>query len=368
MNAEIDASTGYNNQYQNVGKTSNKGVELALNASLVRTKDFNLNMNLTYNLNYNNVDELNEAFGDEIRYGTGWGSSALMPGDDYIIKVGEPVGLVRGYTSNGFYTLDDFNYTDGKYVLKDGVPDITDPGIYVAYPKGSEWNAVIPDGQNAFPGCVKLEDIDGDGKVDTGDISIIGKIQPHHTGGFAFTGNYKNFDFNASFAYQLDGKVYNAQSMVQYNGGKETGLGKNKIDFIKDAYKLYDVNSSGELYAVTDPNELAALNAGAKYPLPFYESSIVLSEYVESAAYLRLSNITIGYTLPKTLTQKAYIQSARVYVTGGNLFCITGYSGLDPDVNADPKKGSNQKYPTIGLDYGSYHRARTLTIGLNVKF
>ena len=368
MNAEIDASTGYKNQYQNVGQTSNKGIELALNASLVRSKDFNLNMNLTYNLNYNKVDKLSEAFGDEIRYGTNWGSSALMPGDDYIIKVGEPVGLVRGYTSDGYYSINDFDYVNGKYVLKAGVPDITDPGIYVAYPIGNEWKAALPEGQNAFPGCVKLKDVNEDGNVDTGDISVIGKIQPHHTGGFAFTGNYKNFDFNANFAYQLDGKVYNAQAMVQYNGGKETGLGKNKIGFIKDAFKIYDVNSSGELYAVTNPNELAALNADAKYPLPYYESSIVLSEYVESAAYLRLSSLTLGYTLPKSITNKIFIQSARFYVTGGNLFCLSGYSGLDPDVNADPKKGSNQKYPTIGLDYGSYHRARTFTVGINVKF
>ena len=366
MNAEIDASTGYKNQFQNVGQTSNKGVELALNAAIVRSKDFNLNMNITYNLNFNKVDKLSEAFGDEIRYGTNWGSSALMPGDDYIIKVGEPVGLVRGYTSDGFYQISDFDYVGGKYVLKAGVPDI-DSGIYVAYPKGSAWNAVIPEGQNAFPGAVKLKDLDGSGMVDTGDISVIGKIQPHHTGGFAFTGNYKNLDFNANFAYQLDGKIYNAQAMVQYNGGKETGLGKNKIAFINDAFKIYDVNASGELYAVTDPNQLATLNANAKYPLPYYESSIVLSEYVESAAYLRLSSLTIGYTLPKAWIRNCFIESARFYVTGGNLFTITGYSGLDPDVNADPTK-NNSKYPTIGLDYGSYHRARTFTVGLNVKF
>ena len=110
----------------------------------------------------------------------------------------------------------------------------------------------------------------------------------------------------------------------------------------------------------------ASLNVGKSRPVPFYEASVVLSEFVESAAYLRLSNITLGYTLPKSWTKKAYIQSARIYVTGGNLFCITGYSGLDPDVNVDP--GMNSNYPTLGMDYGAYHRARTFTVGLNVKF
>ena len=362
MRTEIDSSSGYSYQYQNIGKTSNKGIELALNAAIIRSKDLNLNFNLTYNYNNNNVDEL--ADGRDIQYGSNWGSSALMPGLDYLIREGEPLGLIRGYTSDGVYTLDDFNYVDGQYVLKEGVADLAS-SVITNYYKGPDWDAAIPQGQGAFPGALKLKDLNEDGIVNSDDVDIIGKVQPHHTGGFGFSGNYKSLDFSANFTYQLDGKVYNASSMCQYAGGKETGLAKNHRDFISESYQLYDV-VNGELVAATDPTVFAKLNEGKSRPVPFYEASVVLSEFVESAAYLRLSNITLGYTLPKAWTRKAYIESARIYVTGGNLFCLTGYSGLDPDVNVDTAMNSN--YPTLGMDYGAYHRARTFTVGLNVKF
>jgi TonB-linked SusC/RagA family outer membrane protein len=360
MNQTIDSSTGYTNQYANIGQTSNKGIELALNAAILRSKDFNLNLNLTYNLNFNNVDEL--ANHNDIYYGSGWGSSALMPAYDYMLREGEPVGLIRGYTSDGFYTVDDFNYSNGVYTLKDGVADISS-NVYVNYPGQSNFN--LAEGQNAFPGCIKLKDIDGSGVVDEDDVSIIGRVQPHHTGGFGLSGNYKGLDFSANFTYQIGGKVYNAAAMTQYAAGKEPGYGQNRRSWLSDYYQIYDVQD-GELVAVTDPDALNALNANAGHPLPFYEASIVLSEFVEDASFLRLSNLTIGYTFPKKWTSRIGIQNARIYVTGGNLFCITGYSGLDPEVNTDSSR--NDYYPTIGMDYGSYQRARTFTVGLNVKF
>lgn len=360
MRQEIDSSTGYSYQYSNIGQTSNKGAELAINAAIVRSKDFNLNLNATYNLNYNNVDKLQDH--SDIQYGSGWGSSALMPGNDYLLSEDQPVGLIRGYTSDGFYTVNDFTYADGVYTLKSGIPDLSS-STYTAYPKPSELKT--PKGQNAFPGAIKLKDLNDDGIVDSKDVSVIGKIQPHHTGGFGFSGNYKGFDFSANFTYQIGGKVYNASAMNEYTGGKEPGIGKNRRDFISDCYRLYDVQN-GELVAVTDPDALNALNANATRPLPFYESNIVLSEFIESASFLRLSNLTIGYTLPQNWTKAAFIQSARIYVTGGNLFCLTGYSGLDPEVNVN--QDSNGNYPTLGMDYGAYARARTFTVGLNIKF
>lgn len=362
MNQEIDSSTGYSHQYTNIGKTSNKGVEVAVNAAIVRTKNFNLNFNWTHNLNFNKVEELQGH--KDILYGSGWGSSALMPGNDYMLAEGRPVGLVRGYTSDGFYTVDDFNYDAATktYTLKEGVPDISG-NVFVAYP--GQKNFTLAAGQQAFPGALKLKDLDNSGTVDEGDVSELGEIQPHHTGGFGFSGNWKGLDFSANFTYQLGGHIYNAAGMTQYSGGKEPGYGKNRRGFISDYFRIYDVQD-GQLVSVTDPEGLRTLNAGAGHPLPYYESSIVLSEFFESASFLRLSNITIGYTFPKTWTQKLMMESARLYCTMGNLFCLTGYSGLDPEVNTDMTRNDN--YPTIGMDYGSYHRARTFTVGLNVKF
>lgn len=105
MRQEIDSSTGYSYQYRNIGQTSNKGVELALNYHLIRTKDFNLNVSATYNFNKNNIDELDG--GKDIYYNSGWGSSAQHPSYDYVLSEGKPVGVIRGFKSAGFYTVDD---------------------------------------------------------------------------------------------------------------------------------------------------------------------------------------------------------------------------------------------------------------------
>lgn len=360
MRQEIDSSTGYSYQYRNIGQTSNKGFELALNYHLIRTKNFNLNLSATYNFNKNNIDELDG--GKDIYYNSGWGSSAQQPSYDYVLKEGNPVGVIRGFKSAGYYTVDDFDYNNGVYKLKKGVSDIS-TAILINYPKSSALQ--VAKGQIAFPGALKVEDVDGSGVADLDDIVNIGEVQAKHTGGFSLSGNYKNIDFGANFSYQIGGKVYNVATMSQLGGGKETGLGRNKIANLADAFQLYDVQNGG-LVAVTEPTALKQLNANAKYAVPYYEGAVILSDYVEDASYLRLSTLTLGYTLPKAWTTKAYMQKVRVYVTGGNLFCLTGYSGLDPEVNADPAK--SKSYPTLGLDWGAYMRARTFTVGLNVEF
>ena len=94
-------------------------------------------------------------------------------------------------------------------------------------------------------------------------------------------------------------------------------------------------------------------------------SSYQSTRYLEDASYLRLNALTIGYTIPKAITKKFAVQNLRVYATGGNLFCLTGYSGLDPEVNT---KYSSNDYPKIGVDRGAYPRARTFTFGINVEF
>jgi hypothetical protein len=275
-----------------------------------------------------------------------------------------PVGVVQGFKKEGvgFYTVDDFDIVNGPYVLKSGIPDISTAITGTCNPnKGFP----RPDGQTAFPGMLRLQDLDGSGVVDNADVTNIGEIMAHHTGGFNFSGNYKWFDFNANFTYQLGGKIYNAQRMSQLNGGKETGIGKNKMSFINDMYHLTKIEN-GELVVVTDANELRNLNSGAKYPVAYGEQNVVYDEFIEDASYLRLSNFTIGYTMPKKLTQKAKIERFRVYFTAGNVFTITGYKGLDPDVNVNPTANSN--YPTLGLDYGAYMRPKTFTFGINLDF
>lgn len=360
MKVPIEASVGYSYQFQNVGQTSNKGVELALGVDLVRSKDFNLTLNATYNFNKNNIDKLSDsALADNH---TGWGSSMRVPYYDYIIREGEPVGLIQGFKSLGFYTVDDFTYANGVYTLKPGIPDVQ---TIVNYPSGIK--PLTPEGQNAYPGAAKFEDVSGDGVVNGDDATIIGHTMPKHTGGFTLSANYKSIDFSAGFTYQIGGDVYNANAMHSMMGNKDTSFGQNRLEFVKDTYKNYGIDANGDIYLVTDPAELTALNANAKYPNFFSEYGIASSDFIENASYLRLQTLTIGYTFPQKWMQKIKVSNLRIYFTGSNLFHIAGYSGLDPDVSADMEAGEDG-FPTPNYDYNAYPKARTFTFGLNLTF
>lgn len=362
MKVPIDAASGYSYQVQNVGQTSNKGVELALGFDIIRKRNFNLGVNFTYNFNKNNVDEVMEGVLADTRACGRWGSSMANPAYDYIIREGHPVGTIQGYKSQGYYTIDDFTYANGVYTLKDGVPDIT--GI-VNYPAAV--GALAAEGQTAVPGMPKFEDVDGNGIVDVDDKTIIGEAVAKHTGGFNINGNWKSLDFSVGLTYQIGGKVYNANSMHSMMGNKDNAAGQNRLKFVSDSFKYYDVNSSGDLVLVSDPTELAALNANTKYSSFFSEYGIVSSEFIEDASYLRLNTLTVGYTFPKNWMKKIGLENARVYFTGSNLFCLSGYSGIDPDVNTNSDAGGNG-FPTPNFDYQSYPKARTYTFGVNLAF
>ncbi len=362
MKVPIDAASGFSYQFQNVGQTSNKGLELALGFDIFRQKDFNLGVNLTYNFNKNNVDDVRDDALADARAAGKWGSSMAVPAYDYIIREGHPVGTIQGFKSAGYYTTDDFTYANGVYTLKEGVPDIQ--GI-VNYPAGLA--GLAPSGQTAVPGMPKFVDVDGNGVVDDSDKTIIGEAMAKHTGGVNIIGNYKALDFSIGFTYQIGGKIYNANSMHSMMGDKDNGAGYNRLAFTSQSYKYYDVDANGDLVLVTDPTALNELNANTKYASFFSEYGIVSSQFIEDASYLRLNTLTVGYTFPKDWVKKVGLQNARVYFTGANLFCISGYSGIDPDVNVNSDASGNG-FPTPNFDYQSYPKARTYTFGVNLAF
>ena len=359
MKVPVAETTGHSYQYQNVGETSNKGLELAIFYEIIRSKDFNLSVNATYNYNKNNVEKVVDGVNADTH--TNWGSSMKRPYNDYIIREDEPVGTIFGYKAAGFYTVDDFNVQDGVWTLKPGVPDIQ--GV-VNYSGGQYFNR--PEGQIAFPGVMKFEDTNGDGTVTEDDATVIGHTMAQHTGGLNLNANYKGFDASVGFTYQIGGDVYNANAMHSMMGNKNTSYGWNRLALIDDCFRIFDVDGNGDLKPVTDPSALAALNSGAKHALPYCEYGMVSSEFIEDASYLRLNTLTVGYTLPKTLTKKVGISNLRLYFTGGNLFCLSGYDGIDPDVNTRP--GGQDGFPVPNYDWNSYPRARTYTFGLNVSF
>jgi TonB-dependent starch-binding outer membrane protein SusC len=109
------------------------------------------------------------------------------------------------------------------------------------------------------------------------------------------------------------------------------------------------------------------LNANATTFLPYHENPVVSTLGIEDGSFLRLNTVTLGYTLPEGLIQKMKINKLRVYASIFNALTFTKYKGLDPEVNTNMSQGGAQ-YPTIGLDWGAYPRARSFTAGLNIEF
>lgn len=372
MKVPTDPSSGYSYQFRNVAETSNKGIEVALGVDLIRKKDFNLAFNMTYSFNKNNIEAIDDTVLADTH--TGWGSTARFPNYDYVIRVGMPVGTVMGFVADGFYTTDDFIYENGIYTLKEGVPDLSN--ALVSYQntdltkhvpttldsKGKEVPAQI-----AYPGMPKFKDIDDNGVLDLNDEAIVGEMMAQHSGGFSLSGNWKNLDFSAAFTYQIGGKVYNANAMQSLWGNKDNNLGSNHLAVASGCYQIYGVDANGDLGLVWDPAQLDAMNVHASQPMAHSQFALVSSDFIEDASYLRLQNLTIGYSLPSKWLKKVKIEKVRVYFTGSNLFCLSGYSGLDPEVNTNFDAGGDG-FPTPNYDYNAYPKTRTYTFGLNVTF
>ncbi len=357
------AITGFTGTYENIARTSNQGLELSLAGDLVRSKDFNLSASLNVAFNRGRIDEL--APGVNGLYRSNWGSTMTQPNTgDYVLQVGKPVGQVRGYTYDGWYTTDDFTYANGVYTLNKskGIADIGAGILGTVY--GTNSNK--PAGQVAYPGVIKFKDMNGDGVVNEKDVTVIGDMNPKHIGGFSLNASYKHLDFAANFNWSYGNKLYNANYLAAFYGSKEDGLYKNRLDYLSGSYKIYDIQN-GDLVKVTEPEKLNALNANATTFLPFHENPVVSTLGIEDGSFLRLNTITLGYSLPESMLEKIHITRLRFFGSIYNALTITNYKGLDPEVNANTSQGGAQ-YPTTGLDWGAYPRARSFTVGLNLEF
>ncbi len=361
MDTPVPGITGFTSTFANIGQTSNKGIEFSLFGTVYQSDNWKVSAGGNINFNKNNIDELKP--GITGLYGANWSGTASYPlGADYIIKTGSPVGLVRGLTYNGFYTPADFNYNAGIYTLK---PGITDVGAFVGIVHGIT-NANRPAGQIAYPGVPKYKDLNSDGKIDEKDVSVIGNMNPKHTGGLNLSVAYKNIDLGLYFNWSYGNDIYNATKLSDLNGPKEAGVYENKLSILNNAYKIYDV-VNGQLVRLTTPDQLNAANANATLPLAYNEGGVTTDYGIEDGSFLRLNTLTLGYRLPKSILSKVKLNNLRLYGSVFNVFTVTGYSGLDPEVSVNDNANS-ARYPTTGLDYGAYPRARSFVFGLNLNF
>jgi len=358
MLTSLPGITGFTSTYANIGQTSNKGIEISLTGTIYKDQNWRITAGGNINFNRNNVDQL--APNVTGLYSASWAGSASYPSADYILEQGHPVGLVRGLVYDGVYTPADFNYSNGMYTLKSGVPDL---GTFIGVVHGLT-NADKPSTQYAYPGLPKFRDLNHDGKIDGNDVSVIGNMNPIHTGGLNVSVGYKNIDFGMFFNWSYGNQIYNANKLATLYGPKEAGVYENKLAIMNNAYKIYDV-VNGNLVRLTTPDQLNAANANATLPLAYNEMGVTSSLGIEDGSFLRLNTLTLGYTLPRSVLSKVKMSNLRIYGSIYNVFTITGYSGLDPEVNVNQGAAV---YPTTGLDYGAYPRARSFVVGMNLNF
>ena len=345
---------GANSQYQNTGDILNRGFEFTLNTVNIATKNFQWISN--FNIGFNKGKILSFFSGLEARQ-TGWGMNGSQTA--WIAKVGGPIAEFYGYTWAGCYQYADFDkLANGTYTLKNGIPT---------------YSAAIQ------PGDAKYKDINGDGKVDASDQTVIGHPLPIHTGGFNNNFIYKNFSLNIFLQWSYGNDVLNANRMAfETNGG-------------------YFMN--GNQFASYD-NRWTPNNPTNDIPRARYNSKTdvdnvtrVSSRLVEDASFLRLKTISLTYSIPQTLLKKLKVQNIRLTASAQNILTFTRYSGIDPEVSnfrssnpANSPFGGNitsaasgtgysfvqpsSSYTALspGYDYTPYPRTFTLNFGVNVTF
>jgi TonB-linked SusC/RagA family outer membrane protein len=342
IKATIPSSSGYSTQWQNIGQTSNRGIEFTLNAVFVEKKDFQLSASFNIGFNRNRIDNLGEVGSWEQT--ARWISSG-GPAGDYLVNEGGQVGQMYGQVTEGMYSFDDFDYVDDKYVLKEGVVN----------------NGLLGGGYKLMPGALKLKNQNDDFVIDGKDKVIIGNANPKHTGGFTLTAQLKGFDLSAFFNWVYGNDIYNANKLFCTTAYANYPY-KNLLNVmnLENRFSYID-KSNGNV--VTDPAQLAEMNKNATIWSPLMNNIPLHSWAVEDGSFLRLNTLTVGYSLPANLLSKMRITKLRIYASAYNLWTWTNYSGYDPEVDA-----LRSTPLTPGIDWCAYPRSRSFNLGLNVEF
>jgi TonB-dependent starch-binding outer membrane protein SusC len=323
------AQTGYNFITRNVGSMENTGIEIALNYHHTINRDLHYGLGLTFTGINNKLTSITSGtnfvtnFGGLTLTGNGWQTFTET-------NIGQPVGEFYGYKSIGiFQSQKQIDLLNAASVAKDP--------LFPNYQKAGNQ-----------PGDRYFADLNGDGHVDATDQTSLGSPIPKFYGGFNVDVTYKSWDFNLFFYGVYGNKILN---YVQ-----------NSLQTFENRGFAGVENVSQEYYA----NAWSPTNPSNKYSRVSYNddaigSSVPSSAWIENGSFLKLKNLTVGYTLPANLTRKASITRLRVYFSTQNLFTITSYTGLDPEIGLQ-----NGNATQNGVDNGTYPSSHFYTIGLNV--
>ena len=304
----VSGLTGITSRWQNVGEMRNSGIEITIGGDIIRTKDWlwSLDLNMGYNKN-----KLEKLYGDDpnmMIIGGGGNDTSIAGAAEKVLKVG---------------------YSTDRYYLR-------------------EWAGVDP--KNGAPLWYKN---DGSGET-TSNYSEAKQVMTEATspklfGGFNTSLTWKNIDLNASFGFSLGGKIYNYSRQEYDSDGAYTD--RNQMKLI-DGWSRWE--KEGDI--ATHP----AASYGNKS-----NSNKASTRYLEDGDYLKLRSLSIGYNLNLS---KYYIQNMRIYFTAENVFTLTGFSGIDPEVPAyyDETTGTYKSIGTAGANL--YPSTRKFMFGINLTF
>ncbi len=302
---------------ENIGSVQNKGVELALNYK-ESIADFFSNIGLNFSTYRNTVLDLGDTSSilDANFHNAGFVTRT---------QAGHPIGSFYGYKTNGIFQnqaeINSFTYVD-----KDGKTKLVQP--------------------NAKPGDIRYRDDNHDGQPDEG---YIGSPHPDFTIGLNLDFAYKGFDLSALFQGVYGNKIFNGTRWITENGTAYYNL---------DAQMLNRWTGDGTTNDVDYPR----MNQNDVNP-----NLRISDRYIEDGSYVRLKTLQLGYTLGDEFSRKLRIKKCRVYVGVENLFTLTRYSGLDPEVGTvGSRTGITNSALTMGVDYITYPQARTFLMGLNI--
>ncbi|MGX5688779.1 SusC/RagA family TonB-linked outer membrane protein [Arcticibacter tournemirensis] len=298
----------------NDGKMTNTGIDIGITSYNIQSKDFNWRTSVVFSHYKNILNRLNTPDatikGEFDEYGT----KSLVT----LSQQGQPVGSFYGFVTDGLFR------TEAE--LNDGI----DYGLAVE--PGKLWL-----------GDIRFKDLNGDKKVDDKDVTVIGNPNPKFTYGITNTLNWKNIDFSIFLQGSYGADIFN------YSKRRTEGMSSqynNQLTTVLDRYTPGNPDGSLPRYNQWHNNNIR-----------------ISDRFIEDGSYLRIQNIAIGYSVPKSLLNKIKVSSLRVYASVQNVYTFTNYSGYDPELGA-----YNNLVTFMNIDNGHYPNPRSFTIGTNIEF
>lgn len=307
----------------NIGSMRNVGVDFSVGwRSKIGEVSYNINANASW-------------YKNEV---TKLGSSNLYTSTRIselnITTVGQPIAMFYGYQLDGIYkSVDDvMNYKN------DNGQTVTPYGTTQESLNAQSW-----------VGHYKFKDLNNDGRIDQDDRTIIGNPHPDLTGGINIGINWRDWDLSTYLYYSIGNDLYAHYQYYTYWGNLSNVYSRDRV---QNAW-----------HPETNPNgTLPMWVSGDTAP----ETTLSHSGYIQDGSFLRMQTLTLGYSLPKSIVSKVNLSRVRIYAQLANVFTLTGYEGLDPEVRSNNGDSSNDMMK--GVDYGSYGMPKQYLIGLNVEF